>query len=85
MSSEQKKPDILTVLFFSRKRLLKSSLSSLSLVCISVYIGKRMNEGVGLFHKSVKIAVLNPSALNEQYLKSTQWKKVKVISLIFAS
>ncbi|HHL3424939.1 MULTISPECIES: hypothetical protein [Klebsiella] len=38
------------------------------LVCISVYIGKQMD--VGLFHKSVKIAVLNPSALNEQYLKS---------------
>lgn len=40
------------------------------LVCISVYIGKQMDVGVGLFHKSVKIAVLNPSALNEQYLKS---------------
>ncbi|EOA1139395.1 hypothetical protein ACHM6L_005853, partial [Klebsiella pneumoniae] len=40
------------------------------LVCISVYIGKRMNEGEGLFHKSVKIAILNPSALNEQYLKA---------------
>ncbi|ECS3352670.1 hypothetical protein A3030_22945 [Salmonella enterica subsp. enterica serovar Senftenberg] len=44
------------------------------LVCISVYIGKRMNEGVGLFHKSVKIAVLNPSALNEQYLKAHNGK-----------
>lgn len=44
------------------------------LICISVYIGKRMNEGVGLFHKSVKIAVLNPSALNEQYLKAHNGK-----------
>ncbi len=33
-----------------------------------------MNEGVGLFHKSVKIAVLNPSALNEQYLKAHNGK-----------
>ncbi|UYB60109.1 hypothetical protein N6B35_28370 (plasmid) [Klebsiella michiganensis] len=52
------------------EKAVKTIIISAILVCISVYICKQMDEGVGLFHESVKIAVLNPSALNEQYLKS---------------
>lgn len=37
---------------------------------IVVFIAKKMDGRVSLFNSSVKIAVLNPSALNEQYLKA---------------
>lgn len=40
------------------------------LACIAVFIGKKLDKGVSLFNGSVKIAILNPAALNEQYLKA---------------
>jgi hypothetical protein len=40
------------------------------LTCTGLFIGKQLEKGISLFNDGVKIAVLNPSALNEQYLKA---------------
>ncbi|AVO80586.1 MULTISPECIES: hypothetical protein [Klebsiella] len=69
VESEQKKMTFFVSYSFIEKTV-KVIIVAAVLTCIGLFIGKHLNKGTSLFNDSVKIAVLNPSALNEQYLKA---------------
>lgn len=64
-----KKKMTFSVSYALAEKLLKFIILAAIISGVIVFLGKQMDGRFSLFNESIKIAVLNPSALNEQYLK----------------